>query len=171
MTIRSYLRLSPAGKLKLNGPMPKFALIGAFGTLANVAIMTILMGSGVEYLLAAAVATETTILSNFLMQERLVFADRIPHSRSRTTRFVHSFGFNNAETLVRMPFLWLLVDKVGIFGPLAQFGTLAAAFTLRYMFHSRVVYAAATTASDQTTPHLRPDQDIPINNHPATSPS
>lgn len=67
-------------------------------------------------------------------------------------RFLHSFGFNNAETLVRVPFLWLLVDKMDVVSPLAQFGTLTAAFILRYTFHSRVVYAptAAGTAESSS---------------------
>jgi dolichol-phosphate mannosyltransferase len=133
---------------RLCGRMPKFALIGAFGTGVNVAIMTVLITCGVNYLIAALIATETTIVSNFLMQERFVFADMGPLGRSKAIRFLHSFGFNNAETLARVPFLWLLVDKMGVVSPLAQLGTLSAAFIVRYSFHSRVVYAPAAAAMD-----------------------
>ncbi|WAH97251.1 GtrA family protein [Arthrobacter sp. MMS18-M83] len=135
---------------RLCGRMPKFALIGAFGAGVNVAIMTVLVAWGVNYLIAALIATETTIVSNFLMQERFVFAGLGPLGRSKAIRFLHSFGFNNAETLARVPFLWLLVDKMGVVSPLAQLGTLSAAFIVRYTFHSRVVYAPTPAATDCT---------------------
>lgn len=143
MNASSILRLHGKSVQRLYGRMPRFAAVGALGTVLNIGIMTVLIAWGVNYLVAAILATEATIVSNFLMQERWVFAGPGPHGRSLTMRFLHSFGFNNAETLVRMPFLWLLVYKAGMFSPLAQFGTLCVAVILRYVFYSRVIYAPA----------------------------
>ncbi|WP_155850240.1 hypothetical protein [Arthrobacter sp. Br18] len=49
-------------------------------------------------------------------------------------------GFNNAEALLRLPLLVFLVEMLLMNSVAAQAGTLAAAFGLRYLFHSRVVY-------------------------------
>ncbi|BCW21105.1 hypothetical protein NtRootA9_38130 [Arthrobacter sp. NtRootA9] len=124
--------------------MSRFAAVGAFGTVLNLAIMAFLLGFDVHYLLAAAVAAELTILSNFLMQEHLVFADR-RHSRPFWHRFFANFAFNNAEALARVPVLMLLVEVLVIPEVLAQAMTLAAAFLLRFLFASRFIYRAQPT--------------------------
>ena len=56
-------------------------------------------------------------------------------------RFAKSFAFNNAEALVRIPILALMVESWHISAVLATAITLAFAFILRFVFHSLVVYA------------------------------
>ena len=128
------------------GLMSRFAAVGAFGTVLNLAIMAVILGLGTHYLLAAIVATELTILSNFLMQERLVFRD-LRGGRPFWQRILASFGFNNVETLVRVPVLVLLVDLLLIPGLVAQAATLACAFLIRFAFTSRVIYRIRPAAS------------------------
>lgn len=123
----------------LVGRMTRFAAVGAFGTVLNLAIMAAMLGLGSHYLPAAIVATELTILSNFLMQERLVFQDN-RGGRPLRQRILAAFGFNNIETLVRMPVLVLLVSVLLVPGLVAQAATLAAAFLIRFAFTSRVIY-------------------------------
>ena len=118
--------------------MPRFAAVGAFGTVLNLLIMSVMLGLGTHYLLAAVVATELTILSNFLMQERLVFRD-MRQDRPFWQRFAASFGFNTAEALVRMPFVALLVEFELVHSVAAQGLALAAAFLVRFAFASRVI--------------------------------
>jgi dolichol-phosphate mannosyltransferase len=127
--------------------MSKFAAVGAFGTALNLAIMSVMLGVGTHYLVAAVVATELTILSNFLMQERLVFRDR-RQGRPFWQRFAASFGFNNIETLVRMPLVALLVEVVLMPGVAAQALTLAFAFLARFAFTSRLIYQLRPSGSD-----------------------
>jgi putative flippase GtrA len=128
------------------GRMSRFAAVGAFGTVLNLGIMAAMLGLGTHYLVAAVVATELTILSNFLMQERLVFSD-MREGRPFWHRFAASFGFNNIETLVRIPVLMLLVDALVIPGVVAQAVTLAVAFLVRFVFTSRVIYRVRPPAS------------------------
>lgn len=120
----------------------RFGFVGAIGTIANLLIMGYLVHHGVHYLVAAAVAAELTIIGNFLLQERIVFTMNNSTCTPVWHRFWMSFGFNNAETLLRMPLLWLLVELAGMQSLLAQGGTLLVAFLLRYAFHSRVVYGS-----------------------------
>lgn len=74
--------------------MSAFALVGALGAIANVLIVWVLVRWGVNYVVAAVVAAEVTIVANFLMFERSVFSDmtgqasdsrRASPSRSRST--------------------------------------------------------------------------------------
>lgn len=122
------------------GRMSRFALVGALGTLVNLAIMWLLVTAAVPYVLAAVVAAELSILHNFLMQERFVFRDMRQGVHGRRSRVLQFFAFNNIETLLRLPFLVLLVSGLGMFPVLAQGLTLAVAFLLRFFFVSRVVY-------------------------------
>lgn len=121
------------------GRMSRFAAVGAFGTVLNLGIMSVMLGVGTHYLVAAIVATELTILSNFLMHERLVFRD-MREGRPFWQRLTAIFGFNNIETLVRMPLVALLVEFVLVPSVAAQAATLAVAFLIRFAFTSRVIY-------------------------------
>lgn len=151
---RGYLSLRRLADSGL-GRMSRFAAVGAFGTVLNLAIMAVMIGLGAHYLPAAIVATELTIVSNFLMQERLVFRD-VRQSRPLWQRFLAGFGFNNLETLVRIPVLMLLVEVLAIPGVLAQAVTLAVAFLARFTFTSRFIYrvrpSAGTPVPGSTAP-------------------
>lgn len=127
------------------GKMSLFAVIGALGTVINLAIMWALTSFGVDYIIAAIIAAETTILGNFLLQERFVFADMRDEASGVWSRFAKSFAFNNAEAVVRIWVMALMVESWHISSVLATAITLAAAFVVRYVFHSLVVYAPKKT--------------------------
>ncbi|MDN3309921.1 glycosyltransferase family 2 protein [Microbacterium oryzae] len=123
------------------GKMSAFAVIGGFGAVVNLAIMWALTHAGLAYVWAAIVAAETTIIGNFLLQERFVFRELLGEASRRRSRFGKSFAFNNAEALVRIPVLALLVETWHISSIVAAAITLAVAFVARYAFHALVVYA------------------------------
>jgi dolichol-phosphate mannosyltransferase len=142
------------------GRIASFGLVGAIGAVLNLLIMGALILLGVHYVLAAVIAAETTILSNFLMQERMVFhADR-DEAHPVRRRFLQSFGFNNLDAAVRLPFLWVLVEYAGMASLVAQAGTLVAAFLLRYLFHARVVYRAASPVPARPVALPQPLPDV-----------
>lgn len=123
------------------GKMSLFALIGGLGAVANVAIVWALTQFGVDYILAAVIAAEATIIGNFLLQERFVFHDMRDQASSVWLRFAKSFGFNNAEALVRIPIIALMVETGHFSAVVATAITLVVAFVVRFVFHSLVVYA------------------------------
>ena len=92
------------------GKMSLFAVIGAIGAIVNLAIMWGLIQLDVDYIVAAIIAAETTIIGNFLLQERFVFHDMRDAASRGWLRFAKSFSFNNAEALIRIPILALLVE-------------------------------------------------------------
>lgn len=129
------------------GRLSAFAVIGAIGALVNIAIMALLVSSGMNYLIAAATAAITTIIGNFFLQEHFVFKDLRHEGRSFWLRFAQSVGFNTAEAAIRLPFLYLIVQYTAIPSVVAQGITLVVAFVLRFIFHSRVVYRPRRTTS------------------------
>jgi len=128
------------------GRMSAFALVGGVGAIANLVIMWGLIRLGMDYLPAAIIASEITIIGNFLLLEYLVFADMRADSGMMRTRFLKSFTFNNLEALVRIPVLALLVQDAHIPSVLAAAITLVAAFVVRFVYHALWVYAPKRAA-------------------------
>ncbi|WP_439591350.1 glycosyltransferase [Microbacterium sp.] len=123
------------------GKMSLFAIIGGLGALANLAIMWALTQMGVNYIVAAIIAAEITIVGNFLLQERFVFRDMKGDASGVWARFAKSFSFNNAEAVIRIPLIAVLVNSFHISSVIAAAITLVVAFFVRFLFHSLVVYA------------------------------
>ncbi len=123
------------------GKMSLFAVIGGLGAIANVAIVWALTQLGVNYIAAAIIASEATIIGNFLLQERFVFQDMRDEASGVWVRFAKSFTFNNAELLIRIPIVALMVSGGHISVVIATAITLFVAFIVRFVFHSLVVYA------------------------------
>lgn len=124
------------------GRMGGFAAIGAAGAVLNLVIVAGLVAARTDILWAAVVAAEVTIVLNFLLGERLVFAD-LRHGRRRAGRFWRYLAVNNADALLRLPLLAVLVDRLRVPGVLAQALTLAVSFVVRFAVVSRAVYAPA----------------------------
>jgi dolichol-phosphate mannosyltransferase len=161
------------GELRF-GKAGLFAAVGALGAVLNLAIMALMLSGGANYLAAAVVAAELTIISNFLMQEKIVFG-RVPLKvNGRRMRFFQSFGFNNVEALFRMPVLLVAVDVLWVHPIVAQAATLLGAFVLRYLFHAKIVYSSGTArtseriraraaTSTEVSPRPQPGLGVPGN--------
>ena len=136
------------------GRMSAFALVGGVGAIANLVIMWGLIRLGMGYIPAAIIASEVTIIGNFLLLEYLVFRDMRADSGSMWMRFIKSFAFNNVEAVVRISVLPLLV-QAHIPSVLAAAITLAAAFVVRFVYHALWVYAPKRVSANATTPVVR----------------
>jgi dolichol-phosphate mannosyltransferase len=129
------------------GRLSSFAVIGALGAVANIAIMALLQTAGVWYLAAAAIAAIVTIIGNFLLQEHFVFGDLRAEGRKALARFGQSMAFNLSETAIRTGLLWVIVERTPVPSLLAQALLIAVGFTLRFIFHSRIVYKPRATTT------------------------
>ena len=130
------------------GKMSLFALIGVIGAAANLGIMWVLTAAGVPYIWAAIIGAEVTIIGNFLLQERFVFADMRTDARGLGIRFASSFAFNNVEAALRIPVMALMVESWHISSVVATGLSLIVAFFARFLFHSLVVYAPKRRSTD-----------------------
>ena len=122
------------------GKMPAFALVGAIGAVVNVFIVWALTALDIGYIWAAIVGAEVTIVGNFLILDRYVFSEMKAEASPFWRRFGQSFLFNNAEAVIRIPVMALLVESWHISAAVATAATLAVAFVVRFVFHSLVVY-------------------------------
>jgi dolichol-phosphate mannosyltransferase len=129
------------------GRLSSFAVIGALGAVANLAIMAGLQAVGVWYLAAAAIAAVVTIIGNFLLQEHFVFGDLRDQSGAAWKRFAQSMTFNLSETAIRTTLLWVIVETTIAPSLLVQAVLIAVGFILRFIFHSRIVYRINRTTS------------------------
>lgn len=123
------------------GKMSLFAVIGGLGALVNLAIMWWFTEMGMNYTWAAVIAAEITIIANFVAQERFVFQDMTGEASGAWSRFFKSAAFNNAELIIRIPVIAVMVGTWHISSVIAAAITLVVAFVVRFMFHSLVVYA------------------------------
>lgn len=139
------------------GKMSLFALIGLIGAVANLGIMWLLTLTGVPYIWAAIIGAEVTIIGNFLLQERFVFADMRTDARGIGGRFAASFAFNNAEAALRIPVMALMVETWHISSVLATGLSLIVAFVARFLFHSLVVYAPRRSRASDAAAEPKPD--------------
>jgi dolichol-phosphate mannosyltransferase len=129
------------------GRLSSFAVIGALGAVANLAIMAALQATGVWYLAAATIAAIITIVSNFLLQEHFVFGDLSDLNHGAWKRFGQSMTFNLSETAVRTTLLWIIVETTVAPSLIVQAVLIAVGFILRFIFHSRIVYKINRTTS------------------------
>lgn len=134
--------LKHLGVLRLSGGRSRmlgFALIGASGLLPNQAVLWLLTSvAGIHYAPAAVVANLVAVCWNFALADRLLYRD---HRRrgflSRASRF---FLLGNADLLLRIPLLALLVGGAHLGVLLANLVTLAVSFLLRYLISHKVIY-------------------------------
>lgn len=141
------------------GKMSLFAIVGGLGALANILIVWALTTMGVNYIVAAVVAAEVTIIANFILIERFVFYDMRDQASGMWMRFLKSFSFNNAEALIRIPVVALLVSGWHFSAVIATALTLIVAFFVRFLFHSLVVYAPQRSAAPSRAARLVDDLD------------
>ncbi|WP_439591367.1 glycosyltransferase [Microbacterium sp.] len=127
------------------GKMSLFAVIGGLGAVANIAIVWAMTQLGIGYLVSAIVAAEVTIIANFLLLERFVFREMRSEASGFWSRFAKSVSFNNAELLIRIPIVALMVESWHITAVVATAITLVVAFFARFLFHALVVYAPRRT--------------------------
>ncbi|KDA05420.1 glycosyl transferase family 2 [Microbacterium sp. CH12i] len=144
------------------GKMSLFALIGAVGAVVNLTIMWALTAMGMDYIWAAIIGAAATIVGNFVLQERFVFADMRQDARGTWARFGASVTFNGVEAALRIPIMALMVETWHISSVLATGLSLIVAFFARFLFHSLFVYAprrgrGRTVSDAPTVSELKPD--------------
>ena len=73
----------------------KFALIGLSGVVVNLGVFQLLLNLGMHHYIASPIAIETSVVSNFLLNNYWTFADRIMEGRKR----VRGLKFNLVSLL------------------------------------------------------------------------
>ncbi|WP_329335337.1 glycosyltransferase family 2 protein [Streptomyces sp. NBC_00663] len=119
--------------------MVVFGLIGLTGFVPNLAALWALTQAGLHYLPAEIVANQFGVAWNFLLIEKVLFRDRRRHRHwaDRTVRFAL---LANADLVLRIPLIALLVTRFGLAALPATALALVFTFVLRFVGTEALVY-------------------------------
>lgn len=130
----------------------RYGVVGATGVVINMAALYFLVEAAhAHHLIAAAIASEISILSNFLLNDRWTFGDvRVRISWPR--RLLQYNGITLGGTLLSLGVLALLIDVIGIYYLVANLFAIGVATIANYMLNSRFTWAAGETRHDPEDP-------------------
>ena len=124
----------------------RFALVGASGVAVNMGVLAMLVEvAGLPHLIAAALATEVAILSNFGLNDRWTFGD----ARSCASWPQRAWRYNLVAAgglLVSIGVTALLTQGVGWHYAVANLGGIGAGFAWNYAVNVRVTWSAGSAA-------------------------
>ncbi|MEV6350316.1 glycosyltransferase [Actinoplanes sp. NPDC051851] len=137
----SLLRFGSLSRLGAGrGRMAGVALIGLSGLIPNQVLLWLLAAVlGVHYAPAAVLANMAAVLWNFALIDGLLYR-RHRHRRAFGSRFLRFFLLGNADLVLRVPLLAVLVDGVHTGVLTANLITLMASFTARFLILDRLIY-------------------------------
>jgi putative flippase GtrA len=93
----------------------RFNAVGVLGFAVQVAVLALLLGAGLHYLAATALAVEAAIVHNFAWHERWTWKDRPARGRGRLTRLVHFHALNGLVSLGgNLVIMHVLVGMAGL---------------------------------------------------------
>ena len=124
-----------------------FALVGASGVIVNQLLLWSLVSFiGVQYLVAAILATQGSTTWNFTLNELLVFHGRGARGtswRGVLTRFIAFAAVNNATLLARVPLLAFFTSVLHINYLISNLMTLVLLFVARFAVSDRLIWRPA----------------------------
>jgi dolichol-phosphate mannosyltransferase len=132
--------------------MVVFGAIGLSGFLPNLATQWLLTRRfGMYYAAAAVVANQVAIVWNFLLIDHVLFRHR--RRRHWSNRLGKFMLLSNADLVIRIPLLAVLVEYAGLNDILSTAATLVLAFVARFAVTDRVIYLPRP---EKTTPKSVP---------------
>lgn len=115
-----------------------FGVVGLTGLAVNTALMWLLADGrlGLNYLVAAIIATQGSSTWNFALTDSLVY--RGPKRYTPARRWLAVLGLNNAVLVARIPLLAALVTGLGMHYLAANLITLSLGFLVRFSGQERL---------------------------------
>ncbi|KUN26152.1 dolichol-phosphate mannosyltransferase [Streptomyces antibioticus] len=129
--------------------MVVFGLIGLTGFVPNLVALWALTHLGLHYLPAEIVANQFGVAWNFYLIEKVLFRDRRRHRHwaDRTVRFAL---LANADLVLRIPLIALLVTHFGLSALPATALALVITFVLRFVGTEALVYLPRRTRRNRS---------------------
>jgi len=119
--------------------MLAFGLIGLSGFVPNLAVLWLLTRyTGTDYAVAEILANQVAVAWNFLLLDAVLFHHR--RTRHWSGRFGRFAAVANADLVLRIPLLGVLVHYGHVNVLLGTVLTLVAAFALRFLVTDRAIY-------------------------------
>lgn len=125
--------------LELSSPIVRFAIVGAVGTVVNLAILwTLRYGLGLVHELSSALAIEVSVLSNFVLNDLWTFKGRRRGGLIQSALKYHAA--NLAGILTQYAVSVFLYRFMGIESLMAQLIGILVGFLANYLLSKRVVW-------------------------------
>lgn len=122
-----------------NHRIARFGMVGASGVIVNLGVLWLLVErAGWHYAIAAAIAIESSILSNFLLNDRFTFHDR--RSGGRLGRLARFNGVSLAAMVLNLTVLLFLAEILRVHYLFAEAVAIVAAFTANYSGNLKWTY-------------------------------
>ncbi|MFC2006506.1 glycosyltransferase [Chloroflexota bacterium] len=116
----------------------RFCLVGLSGVLVNIGLLWLLTDIiGLFYLVSAAISIESSIISNFFLNNLFTFHDRnSPAVRSSLSRLLKYNLVTMAGLGVNISILWLFTEVFGIYYLISELVGIVIATLWNYLFSS-----------------------------------
>jgi dolichol-phosphate mannosyltransferase len=125
----------------------KFCLVGLSGVGVNLGLLWLLTERfGLYYLLSAAISIETSIVSNYLLNEFITFRDRRTGGVGRV--FARLASFNTVSLVgvaLNLGILWLLTTALGLYYLVSNLFGIAVATTWNYLVNNKWTWRRRAT--------------------------
>lgn len=120
----------------------RFNAVGLLGFGVQLAVLALLVRSGLGYLPATALAVESAVLHNFLWHERWTWRDRAATGRGRLARLWRFQVLNGLVSLTgNLLLMHVLVGRVGMSPLPANIAAVLACAALNYLGADRLVFS------------------------------
>jgi len=115
-----------------------FCLVGLSGVFVNMGLLWLLTEfAHFPYLVSAAFSIESSIISNFILNDHFTFSDRrSPTAKSFRNRLLKFNLVSLAGLAINMAVLWLLTEVFGLYYLLSNLCGIAVAFLWNYLVNS-----------------------------------
>ena len=124
--------------------LSRFAFVGVLGLGVNIGAQVFFTEFvGLQYLVAAVLATQISSTANFLGSEWWAFRSGPRPGIDR--RYLAFLALNNAAFLLRGPIIWGLTEVGGMHYAVSNFVSLAALTLIRFQVADRVIWRTEVT--------------------------
>lgn len=116
----------------------KFCVVGLSGVLVNMGLLWLLTEfAGFPYLISAGFSIESSIISNFVLNDYFTFADRrSPKAKSFLNRLLKFNLVSLAGLAINIGVLWLLTEVFGVYYLLSNLCGIAVATLWNYLINT-----------------------------------
>lgn len=144
----------------------RFGLVGLSGVAVNMVLLYLLVDAAhVQHLLAATLATEAAIVSNFACNDRWTFHDALG-DRSWLARLWRYNAVALGGLGISLLVIAMLTDSVGLHYLLANLAAIAAATMWNYVVNASVTWRLPSAAPQSVQPVTR-DAELSLANSAA----
>ena len=142
ITITRFKKIAPT--------LVQFGLVGLSGTLVNLALLALLVTAGLPHLLAALIATEVSIINNFVWNDRWTFK-RAGGQSSLLDRFKRFQVVSSLTAILTLGLFTLLADGLHWNYLLAQFVAIGIATVVNFSVNSTFTWGKESRQVQVTT--------------------